>query len=145
MEGGNRLRTDVVGCLTPSPRIIRSQNPSLVQDPIFMHILIKIINQVDIGDQSHLQFPDDWWRLQILCFSSPLPYPRIYRSTHTLNIKGKILSSLMGVGVGNNHRTIFRRRQLGDSTRDLEDLSILSSVYFLDCLITCHVLCWNFV
>ena len=43
MEGGNRLRTDVVGCLTPSPRIIKSPNPSLVRYPVCMHILIKIV------------------------------------------------------------------------------------------------------
>ena len=43
MKGGNSLWTDVVGCLTPSPRITKSPNPSLVQDPVFMHILIKII------------------------------------------------------------------------------------------------------
>ena len=34
MEGGNRLQTDVVGCLIHSPRIIKSPNPSLVQDPV---------------------------------------------------------------------------------------------------------------
>ena len=83
MEKGNHLRTDVMGCLTPSPHITKSSNPSLVQDPVFMHILIKIIKLVDISDQSHLKFPDDWWRLQISCYPSPLPYPRICRSTHT--------------------------------------------------------------
>ena len=65
MERGNRLRTYVVGCLTPSPRITKSPNPSLDQAQVFMHILIKIIKLVNISDQSHLQFPDDWWRLQI--------------------------------------------------------------------------------
>ena len=43
MEGDNRLRTDVVGCLTPSLCITKSSNPSMVQDSVFMHILIKII------------------------------------------------------------------------------------------------------
>ena len=43
MEGGNRVWMDVMGCLTPSPRITKSSNPSLVQDLVFMHILIKII------------------------------------------------------------------------------------------------------
>ena len=43
MEGGNRLRINVVGCLTPSPCITKSSNPSLVQDLVFMHVLIKII------------------------------------------------------------------------------------------------------
>ena len=82
-ERGNRLRTDVVRCLTLSPRIIKSLNPSLVQDPVFMHILIKIIKPIDIDAQLHLQFPDDWWRLQISCCLSPLPCPRICWSTHT--------------------------------------------------------------
>ncbi len=83
MEGGNYLRTDVVRCLTPFPCITKSPNPSLIPDPVFMHILIKIIKPVDIGDQSHLKFPDDWWRLQISCYLLPLPYPQICRSTHT--------------------------------------------------------------
>ena len=34
MEGGNRLQMDVVGCLIHSPRIIKSPNPSLVQDSV---------------------------------------------------------------------------------------------------------------
>ena len=34
MEGGNRLRTDVVRCLTPSPRITKSLNLFLVQGMI---------------------------------------------------------------------------------------------------------------
>ena len=42
IEGGNRLRTDVVGCQTPSPCIIKSLNLSLVQDSFFRHILFKI-------------------------------------------------------------------------------------------------------
>jgi hypothetical protein len=83
MEGDNRLRTDVMGCLTPSPRITKSLNQSLVPDQVFMPVLIKIIKLVDIGAQSHLQFPDDWWRLQFSFCSSPLLYPRICWSTHT--------------------------------------------------------------
>ena len=54
MEGGNGLQANVVGCLTPSPRITKSLNPSPIPDPVFMHVLIKIIKPVNIGDQSHL-------------------------------------------------------------------------------------------
>jgi hypothetical protein len=118
MEGDNRLRTDVMGCLTPSPHITKSLNQSLVPDQVFMPVLIKIIKPVDIGAQSHLQFPDDWWRLQFSFCSSPLLYPRICWSAHTHThthtctclhniftlahntIKNEILSSPMGVGVG---------------------------------------------
>ena len=50
MEGGNHLRTDVVGCLIPSPHITKSLNPSMVPDPVFMYILIKIIKPIDKGD-----------------------------------------------------------------------------------------------
>ena len=35
MEGGNRLPTNVVGCLTPSPRITKSPNLSLVPNLVF--------------------------------------------------------------------------------------------------------------
>ena len=54
MEGGNGLQANVVGCLTPSPRITKSPNPSPIPNPVFMHVLIKIIKPVNIGDQSHL-------------------------------------------------------------------------------------------
>ena len=35
MERGNRLRTNVMGCLTPSPHRIKYSNPSLVEDSVF--------------------------------------------------------------------------------------------------------------
>jgi hypothetical protein len=35
LERGNCLWTDVMGCLTPSPCIIKFSNPFLVQDLVF--------------------------------------------------------------------------------------------------------------
>ena len=37
-------------CLTPSPRITKSLNPSMVQDSVFTHILIKIIKLGEVQD-----------------------------------------------------------------------------------------------
>ena len=46
MERDNCLHADVMGCLTPFRSIIKSLNSFLVQDPIFRHILIKIIKPI---------------------------------------------------------------------------------------------------
>ena len=121
MEGGNYLRMDVVGCLTPSPCITKSPNPSLIQDPVYMHILIRIIKPVNIGDQSHLKI-------------SPLPCPRTCQSTHTHThtyfhmftqyvhpstqcIRNKVLSNPMGVGVGKHKiNPQSRKIDIGEKT-----------------------------
>ena len=116
MEGGNRLRMDVVKCITPSLRINKSLNSSLVQDSIFMHVLIKIIKP------SRHRWPItpsiSRWLLATpnLVFSVPIAIstnmPKhthththlliftqyVHPSTHT---KSEILLSLLGVGVGN--------------------------------------------
>ena len=124
MEGSNCLRMDVVGCLTSSPRITKSPNPSLVQDPVFMHVLIKIIKPVDIGDQSHLKFPDDWWRLQISCYLLPLPYPQICQSTHTHTYACTCLHNIF-TPVHNTLEMRFCRAQWGSELGNIKSSTIL--------------------
>jgi hypothetical protein len=131
MEGGNRLRMDVVKCITPSLSITKSPNSSLVQDSIFMHVLIKIIKpsrhrwpitpsisrwlvatpnlvfSVPIAISTnmlkhththtcsylHNMFTPAHTHTHLLIFTQ-----YVHPSTHT---KSEILSSLLGVGVGN--------------------------------------------
>ena len=126
MVRGNYLRTDVMGCLTPSPRIIKSSNPSLVRSLVFMHILFKIIKPSRYRWPITLSIsrwlvatPNLVFSIPIVISTNMLEHTHTYICTcfhnmftkHT-NIKSEIPPRPMEVRVGiNDTKMIFQRQQ----------------------------------
>ncbi len=132
MKGGNCLRTDFVGCLTPSPRIIKSLNPSLVQDLVFLHVLINIIRP--IRHKWPITPSISQWLVATpnLVFSS---YTHTHIHTYFFNMftshiskTNEILSSPMGVGFGSSRRF---------SSVDITHLMIFFNLIWFNLFILC--------